>query len=180
MPLSSSNRLWDETSNSRSQSTRFYATDFQLVVLPITKVDRREERTFPPGDCELSRKVSWEVAFAIVVILHAYSKAVAITKPRFPRFQNGEYANTTNIGLGMIFCLIFIGWRYKLSAVGVQGSIPPIRGQKQKVTASDRHRGLSLRLVFRFWVVVSSQPPPDPTAQVVSGQPPPAPHRYVR
>lgn len=47
MHLSSSNRLWDETSNSRSQSTRFYATDFQLVVLPITKVDRREERTFP-------------------------------------------------------------------------------------------------------------------------------------
>ena len=59
---------------SRSQSTRFYATDFQLVVLPITKVDRREERTFPTGDCELSRKVSWEVAFATVVISPAHSK----------------------------------------------------------------------------------------------------------
>ena len=136
MPLSSSNRLWDETSNSRSQSTRFYVADFQLVVLPITKVDRREERTFPTGDCELSRKVSWDVAFATVVISHAHSKAVAITKPRFPRFQNGEYVNTANIGLGMIFCLIFVGWGYKLSAVGVQGSIPTIRGQKPACCAA--------------------------------------------
>ena len=31
----------------------------------------------------------------------------------------------------MIFCLIFVGWEYKLSVVGVQGSTP-IHSQKNK------------------------------------------------
>ena len=31
----------------------------------------------------------------------------------------------------MIFCLIFVGWEYKLSVVGVQGSTP-IHSEKNK------------------------------------------------